>query len=1582
MSYVISIYGDKAYKKVLLPAINNADSQIVLYKSEFDLEQDITIAMEVVDYKWSFKPSPRYRILKRKKEFYREPICNEDILLLEAQNIRLTLMVTEMQTPFFVYRKFSVDNLKRITIGKNSANHICYDYLGRVSKEHAILDLQEDGCTLYDTSSNGVYVNGKKVNRTCQLSFGDEITILELQIIYLGTILAIGAYDNEVTIDHFILKELNPPELEAIAQRAFPDQDKMEAAPVKTLFHRTPRNIEKIECEPVEIDEPPAPAKARKQSVLRSIGPSFTMAIPMLLGCLIAVYAARSSGSTSVYMYTGLVTAGSSAMIGGIWAAVNLRARKRELQEDEAERQNAYVEYLQKTRSELQEKYERNTRILQNRYPEAQTCAAYNDTTPQLWNRNQKHEDFLYHRLGLGRIPFQVAISVPKEKFKVQKDDLALKPRDIKAAFETLKDIPTGLDFLEHTLTGIIGGSGKEGAYQIARDLITQIAANNSYTDVKIGVVYDRENGREKDCFECVKWLPHVWAEDKKPRFVADSPTTAADVFYEIAKVLRTRAEESRNGREEIPKPYYILFVTDSSLLEGELITKYILDGAQEYGLSKLLLVERYEDLPNSCEFIIQNDNEFQGYYLVTDNSSDRVPLRFDTVSQSEFEQFARRLSSIEVNEVETGGEIPDSLTFFEMMNVHTLDEMDVLTRWRKNRTYDSMRALVGQKSGGAPCYLDIHEKYHGPHGLVAGTTGSGKSETLQTWMLSLAVNFSPDDIGFFIIDYKGGGMANLFSNLPHVMGQISNLSGNQVRRAMVSIKSENRRRQTVFNEYGVNNINNYTRLYKAGEAAMPVPHLFIIIDEFAELKREEPDFMRELISVAQVGRSLGVHLILATQKPSGTVDDNIWSNTRFRLCLRVQDRQDSNDMLHKPDAAYITQAGRCYLQVGNDEVYELFQSGFSGAAYDEEEGSVRTEIARMYSLTGKAALIGNRSKNKRKKSAQKGASRVQEKTQLDAVVEYLAKTAMQNGYNHRFQLWMPVLPEQMELSDLDGFKQECFDGKRWRQPQGLWKLEAPIGLLDDPVNQAQNVLRLSLSEGGNHAILGTVVSGKSTFLQSFVYSMVHKYAPDYVNFYLLDFSSNMLGAFEGLAHVGGVIHENDLETCAKFFNMMKEMMNERKEILKGGSYEQYVRAHGVTIPAVVIVIDQFSNFAEKTSHAYEDQLVQISRNGAGYGIFLVTASLGFGMMDIPNRVGDNIRTNICLALGDKFQYADALHTFQIDVLPENGVKGRGLAKAGDSVLEFQTALCLKADDDYSRAERIKEECRRMNAAWSGKRARPIPVIPEKPVLSEFMALETVEHQILDDRHLPVGYDSENASPYGIDLSKIYCYLVSGKARTGKTNFLRVLMHAAAAKGGQVVVIDFDGALKRTADSLAENHAAAVRYVSTEQELFDLWMELLPMVQHRNKRKREAIEQDLEDAEIYAKMSEEENLYFFIDDLVSFVKKVYHPEDASKNLKAFLENISEKGRLHQMFFFAGYNSDKVSELAGYLLFDNMAAYKTGIHFGGNVGAHRFLDYSYIPFSEQSKIQKAGIGMLPAQNGIVETKSIVVPLAGR
>ena len=1393
------------------------------------------------------------------------------------------------------------------------------------------------------------------------------------------------------------------------------------------------------------------------------------MALPMLLGCGLAIYSTKASGSAgSAFMYTGLVTAVSSAIIGTVWALLNLNLDKKKNREEELHRFEAYGEYLIKCSNEIKEKYEKNINSLNSMYFSAEVCSKYDERNSLLWNRNSNHQDYLSYRLGIGNIPFQVQVNIPKEKFTLINDSLAEKPAMIQKSYSELHNVPICVDLKEHRMIGIVGGAKKKGAIDIMHDMVAQIATSNCYTDVKLAFVYDEGEDDTND-WEYLKWLPHVWSEDKKSRYIAKNRIEAGDVLYEITKVLRTRAENKSflsGKKEKMPSPQFIIFLSNPEWLEGELITKYLSD-ENNCDITTVFLSNNYENLPNECEYIIQNDDRFKGMYAIEDDIEDRKPISFDSISNVQLEKLARTLANIEVHETESGGDIPNSLTFFDMYGVQRLEELHVLEKWRKNRTYDSMKALIGQKAGGSNWYLDIHEKYHGPHGLIAGTTGSGKSETLQTYILSLALNFSPDDVGFFIIDYKGGGMANLFNGLPHMIGQISNLSGNQVKRAMVSIKSENKRRQRIFNEHGVNNINLYTRLYKNNEASIPVPHMFIVIDEFAELKREEPDFMRELISVAQVGRSLGVHLILATQKPSGTVDDNIWSNSKFRLCLRVQDRQDSNDMLHRPDAAYITQAGRCYMQVGNDELFELFQSGYSGAVYDEENGNLKSDIAHMVSTTGKTALVGNRLKMKQtallkknwivelltvlskvtvsenfsftallednrllgiyiekvfKEFEQCGIdfpyseynaqrikdlitvyARVQEeadtnedketvadrilsyaernryklpekkqKTQLDAVVEYLAELAKENGYVHNLQLWLPVLPAMLYLEQLPSYKRaEYFDGNQWNAGRKEWNIEVMMGLYDDPVNQTQDTFSVNLSHNGHHAILGTVVSGKSTFLQTFVYGLVNKYTPEEINIYAIDFSAKMLSAFERMPHVGGVMYENDADKIAKFFNMLNTILEERKQLFKGGNYSQYVRVNGVTLPTIVLVIDNYSNFKNKTNNIYEDMILQLSKDGVSYGIFLVITAGGFGALEIPTRIGDNLRTVVCLEMSDKFQYAEAMRTMHIDTLPEVNVKGRGLAKVGDQMLEFQTALSLDAKDDFNRMEKIEKLADCMREKWSGKKAKAIPEIPENPVWSDFEVLEDVEKLAKDDRHLPIGYNMKNASVYGIDLSRMYCYLIAGKSRSGKTNLLKVMLKSALMRSAEVTIIDFSGEL----NNMAEKESLSV--VDTDEKVFRFFSELLPEFKDRNVRKRKNVQEGMSDEEIYVDMLSYRAKFIFIANFADFITHVLHPTDAG-DVRGFVENLLDKGSLHNVYWAACYNQEDVSKVAGTKLYDYFLKYKTGIHFGGNVAAQRIMNFDYVPYTEQTKAQKPGIGMLPA-NEDDDVRKVVVPL---
>ena len=1295
-------------------------------------------------------------------------------------------------------------------------------------------------------------------------------------------------------------------------------------------------------------------------------------------------------------------------------------------------------------------------------YQSAKDCMGYAENTTLLWNRNQRHEDFLYPRLGIGNVPFQAEIVCAKKKFTLYDDSLEEKPRMIRENFNTLYNVPICVSLLKNRLIGVIGGEYLKGAIEVVKNISVQIAANNCYTDVKLVYIYNGQDSANLDKWDFAKWFPHVWSEDKKIRYVASDKNEASDVLYELAKVFRHRDESGISQKPNVCKPYFVLFFINPELMEGELISKYVYDTNANYGLTTFILSDTLENLPNACEVIIENDEKYKGIYNVSAQKEEKIDIQFDAVDDGLLSDFARRLSNYYVKETETGGDIPTSLTFFEMFGAGRLSDLNVLDRWIKNRTYDNIKGIIGQKAGGAPCYLDLHEKYHGPHGLVAGTTGSGKSETLQTYMLSLALNYSPDDIGYFIIDYKGGGMANLFNGLPHLIGQISNLSGNQVHRAMVSIKSENRRRQRVFNEYGVNNINLYTKLYKNNEATMPIPHLFIIIDEFAELKREEPDFMRELISVAQVGRSLGVHLILATQKPSGTVDDNIWSNSKFRLCLRVQDKQDSNDMLHKPDAAYITQAGRCYLQVGNDEVFELFQSGFSGAAYEEDDGSAKTDIANIYTLTGRIDMSGSYAKVTQKEKLlqswlsvikenllaaleelsvsveeclekkskmqmliqtlyarfeQKGIEYAQsvynsarledfiqlyseaqryeeedikvilklsaarkvklpqakEKTQLDAVTEYLAKIAKENGYTHELQLWMPVLPTKMFLSEFEEFTGARFENGAWPEHKDVWDLDIVIGLMDDPQNQAQMPLHINFAQDGHLGIYGMVVSGKSTAVQTITYALVSKYSPAYLHFYAIDFSSKMMSAFEKAPHFGGVMYEGDYEKISKFFVMLTELLEERKKIFKGGNYSQYVQVHGVTLPAIILIIDNFSAFNEKTQEAYVDFIITLSKEGVSHGIYLIITGSAVSMADVPSRVAENVKQNICVEMQDKFAYSDILHTMQIEVLPEAGVKGRGLALSGGRILEYQVALPLDASDDYQRLERIADLCEEMDQVWDGRRARPIPEIPEKPVWSVFSQLEEYEKLNADSHFLPVGYKQEDALLYGINLSETYCFLITGMPRSGKKNFLKVMLQAALDKKGDICVIDSPNKYMRSYQTNEQ-----IQYVETEEEIFTYFSELLPEFVRRNKLKGELLNEDREETEIFARMSEETPIFIFISDFAWFVNMIYETE---YDMRGFLENIIEKGRLHNIYFVANIKLDEIVEVSHKDLFSLFTGHKTGIHFGGNVGENRIFNYDNVPYQEQSEMLKPGIGYTA---GLMskDVRKVVVPLARR
>ena len=1647
MSLLLSIFTEAANEEVLLPAINNADFQVTLAKNKFEISRSLTLELEILDGQWRFKKSSHYTVEKDGEDWQEKAFAAGDIITICYGKTRFTTLVSTQSDAVASMGKYETMRLGELVIGKEPSCDVCYALGEIVSRHHMSIYFNNRSATLEDFSVNGVYLNGKRVRGRADLRFGDVVSAFGLKLVYLIDTVAINAEDCGAVISERVMNTRLMP----VVPEQMPKQDDNADAERKdTLFHRSPRKVISLHTDPEEIEAPPQKQVGNRKPVWMIIGPSFTMAIPMLLGTgFMAVARSMSGTGGNAFMYIGLVTAVSSAIIGITWALINLRYSKKEEKETELLRLQKYGEYLMECAERIRGKYEFNRNALLEMYPDARRCCEYWKNTQELWSRNRSHKDFLSCRLGLGDIPFQIPISIPKKKFTLNEDGLSERPAEIKQTYATLLQVPINVDLYEHRVVGLVGRNRAE----IARGIITQLAANNCYTDVRMAVLGDGSTGAD---WSFMKWLPHVWNNDRSQRYVALKESEVSGVCYDLTQIFRSRADEAESAtssRKAVLPTQYVVLVESCSLLESEPIAKYLYERPEDINVTTLLLANSFEDLPNSCDFIIESSHTFSGMYSMAPNGEPPQKINFDYVSTRAAEELARRISDIRVAETGNGSNLPDSLTFLEMLGVNRLQELNVLDNWRKSRTYQTMQAMVGWKVGGAPCYLNIHEKHHGPHGLIAGTTGSGKSETLQTYIISLAINYSPKDVGFFIIDFKGGGMANLFDKLPHMLGTISNLSGNQVRRAMVSIKSENMRRQRIFNEYGVNHIDAYTKLVKSGEASLPIPHMFIIIDEFAELKREQPEFMRELISVAQVGRSLGVHLILATQKPSGTVDDNIWSNTKFRLCLRVADKQDSKDMLHKPDAAYLTHAGRCYLQVGNDEIYELFQSGWSGAVYDEDMGSVKNNFAVQLENSGKVVMTGGSTRAKKlaeKKlqwisqlvscchKAQKEVSPNQslmdgifanlqkcgidyadsvfnrrqmtdfveqfssyfllkpekaadiiikeaerlgkklperkDKTQLDAIVEYLGEVAEANDYNCNLRLWMPVLPEKILLADIPGKKEPVLEDHEWNCAPAKTTLRATVGMVDDPQNQSQFPLTIDFLRDGHLAVCGAVSSGKSVLMQTIAHSLVQSHTPNMLNLYMVDYSSQMLAPFEELPHTGGVIYEGETDKLNKLFLLMRKMLQQRKVQFRGGSFLQYITAHGNVVPAVVLMIDGYASFREKTDNAYEAQLLELARDGAGFGIFLCISSGGFGTGEIQAKIGDKLRQVLTLEMDSKYSYGDCLRTMKFDVLPEAGVHGRGLAICGESVLEYQVGLAADGDD-YQRSEAIQARCRQIDGMWTGKRALPIPEIPKEPIWEKFEKLDEYKELVQSDRFLPLGYCREDASVFSVDLSKTFCYQISGRERSGKTVFLRNVACAAKARGAKIYMIDKMG--QNTESRTAE--LVGAEYVNTTDGLFAVWKEVILTINSRHVLQKKLVDQGLEDNEVFEGMREYQQIFVLIADMQDFINACANPGAGKTSMTAQVDTIISKGAMHQVYFFGVVGTQDLAAVSLQQIYRSFTKSKQGVHLGGELNSQKMLSYRNVPFAEQTRSLKPGVGYVPDAEDAMNVSQIVIPM---
>lgn len=1357
------LYYENRIKDYHLRDAEKWTDRIAVWQSESNWDRDYFIPIYSVDGKRFISPPEPFRWTDASSPTGELPIENGARYSMRNGAFQLGIVFTECEKTDGSFKKFHLPAGGSVTIGRGEDCMLrVRPELRTISKQQGVFTKQADGvCTYTDNSKNGSHLNSIQLAAIAtRLRFGDVVTLSSgIKIIYLGDMLAVNHMSSFASIG---LTPVEPPTEK-------PREERGELPSVLIQFHRSPRFLRKPNTDPVHIDPPLEKQQQNNQPLWLTLGPSTTMVLPMLMG------AAFSGGG---FMRSGLTMVGTASALAVFWGLMNSSYRKKQTADVENKRIGKYSLYIREMDEYLKGLNEREYKRLLEVCPGVEECARFPQNSRfRLWERTPKHADFMAVRVGLGSVPLPNELSFDDVKLSMVDDPLRNEPLRLANAYGSIANAPVTIDFRREPVVGVLGS---ELAVALAQSILLQLAALHSYHDVRIAVLSDEGSYSRWDW---TRWLPHVFSsEDRELRMVASDPNAVQEVITHLDEVLAMRADSVREGAEEkdaeLPLPHYVIFCTDPKILDNKPIMRHLL--TRPWGMTLVLLTPSMEMLPKECRVVL-DANTASGAVYTSDGDARRMDFEYPNLEL--LRQFSHMLAPLRVKDSSESAAIPTMVSFLDIYGVRDVEHLDVWRFWSRNRAYDGLRSIIGLGAGSQRFILDISDKAHGPHGLVAGTTGSGKSVMLQTYILSLALNYHPDQIRFILVDYKGGGMADAFRNLPHVTGIIDNLqTGNTIARALASIQGEIHRREHIFRDADVNNIDDYIRFYYDDPTQERLPHLIIIVDEFAELKADQPDFMRELISASRVGRSLGVHLILSTQKPSNSVSDEIWANSNFKICLRVQSRSDSMEMLHRPDAAYLKARGRCYIQIGNDEIFEQVQTSYSGLAYNPNEPS-ETELPHLLDA------VGHTVKTKRQK-----ASTNREVTQMDAVLERIILTAKEHGLPPSYRLWMEELAPRIYLHELPDAP--TVDSGLWEGPNDGTQLSVLYAMGDDVHNQKHFPVWLDFIANRNYMVVGMATTGKTTFVQSVILSLALRYSPAAVNIYVLSLSSRILGSLSELPHIGEIIYNEEEAELRRLIDMLEREDARRKALFADIStdsflaYNQFRNLNNEPIvPAIVVFIDRFAQVTEMIGgdDAYMAKLFALLREGSGRGIFFVATAMRAN--EIPYKVRDCFR-GIGLQINDRADYTDIVGMRMPSDMPDIAqLPGRGLAVVGERLYEIQIALAGAHVSDVERAAELSRIGKTLAEKWDGPLPQRLPRIPAEPTWALFAASETYLEAVKHPWRFPIAYDLNSGLPKVLDLENSFSFLIAGARKTGKTNLLRLIAEQWSRRGARLVVI-------------------------------------------------------------------------------------------------------------------------------------------------------------------------------------------------
>jgi DNA segregation ATPase FtsK/SpoIIIE, S-DNA-T family len=1172
-----------------------------------------------------------------------------------------------------------------------------------------------------------------------------------------------------------------------------------------------------------------------------------------------------------------IIPMGLSVVVTTVFAFQQYRDERRKEEEEEKE----YELLLAELRKDMINSHDMQRNFYYHNYPDPDRVLRIDGTNidsrsgSRLWERRSGDDDFGALRVGISSRPSSI---IYKTKSTGSSDDDQPLDRDAHKLAEESKvifDVPVLVSLYgkvneigeqddekdeeeaqaseEHHAVGIVGDA--DDVYPFMRSLSAHYVAFHAPTDANVLVVGRHGAAGEWAWLEKLPHCPVPKSKDQRQYYplcfeaeTGKDPDKERDKVSLFWKTLRFELDQRqmRKGDKnagDVRLPFLLVVVDmmdepgdgwldNSSLkdVESEAALSTIINKGPQLGAAVVFLVPKRRKVPSGCGAVIEVSKHEDGtgtldfLYAEVGVNTTRYVGRADAVHDLKaMTAFAQKLADWKVRR-SYGEDIPSSVGLFELFRTDSLDGLRITDNWARSTKAENsewMEGALGIMSGGAVRRLVYSADRDGVHGMVAGSTGSGKSELLMTLILGLAIRYDPSIINFVLIDYKGGAAFVPFANLPHCVDIVTNLQGSAVDRMFAAINAELNRRQEINTRENVKHIVHYRQKgYHLDEERAPYPHLFVIIDEFAEMMAGKAEYKAQLNSITRLGRALGVTLILAAQRPTG-VTDQMRANIKFRISLRVETREESNEMLRRPDAAYLPPGvpGRGYLQVGNENI-ELIQVAYSGAEYIGYD-------------------LGNDASIDLKRYADRDViwvDRLQEPKEPPKLFEVLVAEMDRLSKLHsqpQKKPWPSPLPAYVGLGDpipeIEYLHPEDMDyltnapdqnpeegaplsinaamnawltGGRAGWAQVDWRgraMRAVMGLVDDPGNAQQRALTLNLRRG-HAAMFGASGWGKTTFLRTLVMSLAAVHSPEELHVYVLDFGGRALEVLRELPHVGAIITPDEEERVDRLLRHLDDELERRKQFLSQEQASSLFSFNAQNperaLPSILVLIDNFAEFRENFDSRIPI-LTSLVREGLANGVhFAVT---GEQSNAIPNRLFSLFTERFALKLADSTDYG-AIVGRGIPGIED--IPGRGFLAIDRQPLEFQTCIpvALSAEERSVGRDETKALAaliERMSDAWADGWRSDALRPAEIKTLRNFVTLESILDPALQPDDHPVaiiGINDADLRPTLMDLSQQPHFLISGQQLSGKTATLRawVLSLAARYTPDQVGIILID----------------------------------------------------------------------------------------------------------------------------------------------------------------------------------------------